>query len=1196
VTAGPPAEDPGATSALSCASCGAPLSPEDTRCPACGEPVASGERKVVTLLFADLTGYTAIASSMDPEDVYTFLRPTMTALRLVVEGFGGTVPQLSGDGFMAVFGAPTAHEDDPERAARSALALIDRIRELRLGGRGIPPPQVRVGVNTGEVMVAGSREEAGFAVHGDAVNVAARLMGLAEPGRALVGERTQELSRHAIRYAPRRLRRVKGKPELVPTYEALSVATAAPMGSVPPPRSTAFVGRGPALRRLSHELEAARAHGRSRVILVTGEAGIGKSRLASEFASGLRGVTVMTGRSPPYGERLPYQAFADGIRDLARISGKPSREQEETAIKRLARRLGGRATAGLVSHLRFLLGLEDRPASASWPGEEGRVAVRAVVEAAARRGPLLVVLDDLHWAGPEMLDALREASESPWTGPILILGVARPAPTAALRTVRRVSLTALGRGEVRAIIDMMLGPVEPASVSDKLIERCGGNPLFLEESIRLLIESGALTSNGAWKLSDPAALARVPATLRLLIAARIDGLPPEEKRLLQTASVAGEETWEALVQEMAGLPTAGRGLRRLQARDLLRKSPRTTVPGTTQYGFKHGLIRDVAYASVPRAERAAGHLQVAGWLTRATDRLPAEPLADLAHHYERAWDLARSRTGPGPSPDTVRLAARYLRRWGDQVLAYQPRLAESAYARGLRIAKTADAVVRSDLMAELLIARAEALVDLGRHREALEDAHEAELMVSGSDAAELLPRALLVLGRAESDLGRVRTARKLLQRALDRFEGAGDLRGQARALHRLAETCRFDDLPAEVDFYRRAHALYARVGDVGDQAVIAQDLAYLLTVEGGPRFQQAYEEARGLAEGSGDARSRASLSRTWGYYALYRGDHEEALRAARSARPFAVEVGDRWVEVDSLLLEALAMGAAGPPEEAERLAGEVISIARQVGARRLAALALLAAVRPALRSGKPALARSRSRMARRVLEEIGASLELVEAELADAFLDLDRGAWSRATAAAERAESRARASGWSLYEPLGSLLTGRAHLGEGRLDEAKEELARARRTARSVGASGTASLAEAASAQARALLGERPRAAKRSSNAEVIAMWAETEGLLAAGAEDYSNADGAFDRAVQSWESLGMTVWLARALALRAGTLRRLRRVRVAERTLERAIEVMGRIKSPANTVRAVVGLAGDQNRPARTVSRQARAERRSSA
>jgi tetratricopeptide (TPR) repeat protein len=1117
----------------------------------------------------------------------------MAELVRVVEGFGGSVPQgVQGDGFMAVFGVPLAHEDDPERAVRAALATVRRIGELNAARRGTHLPEIHAGINSGEVMVAplGS-EPSGFAVVGDAVNVAARLSSLASGGQVLTGERTMELTAHAIRYGPPRVRRVKGKTTPLTVYEALSPMTAAPGGHVSPSRAVPFVGRDDALARLRRELDSTKAEGRSRVLLVRGDPGVGKTRLAAEFVDRTTGTTVLAGRCFPYGQWLPFVAIADAVRDFGGIPPQPGR-RPNIAIRRLAEELAGtRGAAALARQLRFLLGIESPTGSAGAPatGPHLRLAARTVLETIARRGPVVAVIDDLQWGDPALADLLADAHRAPWAGPILFLGLGRPGEgPPGLRGLPTFPLAGLRDEDLRRMVDLTLSPAVPEPVSRVLVARAGGNALFLEESARMLAETGALVPSGdGWALGDAEGLGRVPATLRSLIAARLDALGAEEKRALQDASVAGQSTWSALMERLWGGTAIGPLLRALEARDLLHRRPNTAVPGAVEYEFKHALIRDVAYASVPRADRAARHLQIADWLREATG--DAEQFVDrLAHHYEQAWLLSRSRTGAAPPSDTARQAAEHLNRWGQRAFLYEPRLAESVFRRGLAVASSAADTLSPTLSAELRIGRAECLVELARNEEAMAEAGTALASGSLRRRPELRGRALLAVGRARSHLGDVDTARSLLEEALKLFGRASEARGQAWTVLSLSETVRLQDYRRQVDLLREALDLFVQAGDRWGEEMVAQDLAYLLTPDGGPEFRRAYDEARRLAEAEGDLRSRAAVLRTWSYFCYYRGEFDEAVRAAREFRPMAVEVGDRWVEVDALLIEAMVAAAAEPPDTGERLSERIVTLAGEVKGRRLRALGLLVGARPALRDGRAGVARRRLETARRLLRELEATEEMVEADLTAAALANDQGAWHRVARPATQVQEHARRQGMHLYEVWGPLLRGRALMGAGRLDRARAELEEAAAIARAADAPGPLALADAAATQVR-LLGGAGRGKGRTSPTPGKLRWPDLEAIRAENRglrvqdRDPAAAAEAFADAVELWEGLGFTAWLARSLMFRASALGRIRRHAAARRATERAGVVLDRIGAPPQAARwigASSKLAGSRNRP----------------
>jgi class 3 adenylate cyclase/tetratricopeptide (TPR) repeat protein len=825
--------------------------------------VAGGERKLVALLFADLSGFTALASSLDPEEVYAFVRPGLDVMRRIVEDHGGSVPHVMGDGFMAVFGVPTTHEDDAERAVRAGLAVRDHARTLARSRAGIRFPEVHAGVNSGEVMVAPSSEPGGLSILGDPVNVASRLADLAPPGVVLVAEQTKRRTEHAVRYGPGRGYRAKGKPRPVVAFEAIEVRSALPAGRATPALSGGFVNRELELEALERALAAALREHRSNLLVVTAEPGAGKTRLATEFARRRPEAILLTGRSTPYGQPLPLSPVAGAVRDLIGLATDVPREVADREVRRLADRVAGpRRARDLVRGLKLLLGTADPEGVRDPSGAVGEamLAARAVVEGLAREGPVIAVVDDLHWADPQLLELLRTTIADPWSGPVLLLGLSRPDAPEPAASLPTLELGALGERQLRELGQLALGPGAPAQVLDRVVARASGNPLFLEESLSMLVESGALVQRaGAWEVADPGLLERVPATIRTLLAARLDGLPPTEKRVLQDAAVCGEAAWDRLLEAMPGAVEVREALKRLVQRGLLRQRPYSAVPGAEEFGFRHVLIREVAYESVPRRDRSGLHLQVATWLRGAA--LAEEPVAELAHHYEQAWRLSRSSAAEAGDRDLAGLAARYLGRWADRTLAYQARLAESLYRRAVQAAE-ASTGEEPRLLIGLSLGRAECLIELGRHEEAVAPASAARDRARDAGDPHLEARALLALGRIESDVGDDEVARRLLTQALSSFEAAGDLGGQGWAKHRLSEVWGRADYAAEIQHLREAYELFDRAGDRWGRAVAAQDLAYMLTTVGGEEFQHWYRRARRLVEGESDLRSRAALLRT----------------------------------------------------------------------------------------------------------------------------------------------------------------------------------------------------------------------------------------------------------------------------------------------------------------------------------------------
>jgi class 3 adenylate cyclase/tetratricopeptide (TPR) repeat protein len=1116
------------------------------------------------MLFADLSGYTALAESLDPEEVYGFLRPTMAELQAIVESFGGTVPQVQGDGFMAVFGVPLTHEDDAERAVRAALVVRDRIRTLNEGRGGLRLPEVHAGVNSGEVMVGPSDEAAGFTVIGDTVNTASRLADLAAAGTVLVDETTRDRTRHAVRYGVRRMRRAKGKADPIATYEAIG---ASPRETGP--GASVFVDREEPLALLGRELEGVERDGRSRTLVIVGEPGVGKSRLAVELGDSLPSGHLLSGTCVPFGERRPLGALAEAVARAIGIRPGTDSAAAAAAIDRVSRRIGrGQRPGALAADLRALLsiGADTKPRS----DRDASRAARFVIEDRARDGTVAVVLDDLQWADESLVDFFAETHEEPWPASVLFLGLSRE----ELARVPSAPLGGLPDDAMRVLTGLLLGSDEPVEDVEAPIDRANGNPLFLEEMIGMLIETGVVRPvDGTWRLVDPSGLRAVPSTIRLVIAARLDALPDDEKRILQEISVGGTVTWEALLVEISDVRDPRSALRGLVARDLVRKRPRSSIAGTVEYELKHTLIRDVAYDALPKSERARQHLQIAEWLRARSPKSSDEPLAAIAHHYERAWELARSKTGPSPSDAVSRQAAEYLTRWGEQTFARQARAAEPLFRRALAVADASGRAVDVRVVARASLGLAEALIELGRHREAIEEAARARRLAERADDTKLTARALLALGRSESDAGKMRRARTLLLDARDRFEAAGDLRGQGWAMHHLSETWGRHDYARELDDLRESYRLFVRGRDRFGRTVAAQDLAYTFSVIGGKEFHRWYEEARRLVEDEGDLRSRAGLLRTWGYFCFHAGRSAEAIHVMAEARPLAMEAGDRYAESDTLLIGALAASSGGDPSQAVALASEAAAIGRELGSVRIPALAHMANARAMLRLGKHDGSARAIRSARESIRRH--EIVVMRADLAatEALLHLDRGTWDRVAKAAQDLDA-AQLDPVDLWAPLPSLFLGRASLGSGNAGDAVRALDDAARSARVVGADGTRALANACLAQAVLLSGAKPRRPAHDPAAahevEVAAVLAETEGIAALLQGRPHDAGDALERAVELWQRLGSTAWLARALTLRAEALRAAGDRARAAASVGRATALLDALRTPAKN-RAVI-------------------------
>jgi class 3 adenylate cyclase len=610
-----------------CFSCGAEVPPDAHFCPTCGAPVAAAppteERKLATVVFADLVGSTALAGVEDAERTRASLNRFYDAMAEEVERAGGTVEKFAGDAVMAAFGAPSALEDHAERALHAALAMRRRVAELFEGHL-----ELRIGINTGDVVVGIARAGSSF-VSGDAVNVAARLEQAAASGAILVGERTVAAARGAFEFEQPTAVDAKGKPEGVVArrlVRALSLIRPRGVSGL----AHAFVGRDQELARLCRAYGATVEQRRPRLVTVLGDAGVGKTRLARELWHRLAEQSPeplrRTGRCLSYGTGTAYWALGEVLKEhLSLLESDPP----EVALDRLGTREILGLTLGLdVARDLHPLAVRDRFQDA-W--------AEFLTDVVADR-PAVVLMEDLHWAEPQLLDLLEYVLGSV-EGPLLVIATARPellerrpgwGARAGGELIELDPLT--GRDADRMLDEMFEGGL-PAELSELIVERAEGNPFFVEELLGVLIDRGLLTrEDGGWVLHELPSEFTVPDSVHAVLAARIDLLGAAEKAALQAAAVIGRVFWTGPVYELVETRP---DLRVLEDRDFIRRRAGSTMAGEREYVIKHALTREVAYESLPRARRAPMHARLAAWLERREPgRDDLAPL--LAHHYAEA--------------------------------------------------------------------------------------------------------------------------------------------------------------------------------------------------------------------------------------------------------------------------------------------------------------------------------------------------------------------------------------------------------------------------------------------------------------------------------------------------------------------------------------------------------------------------------
>jgi class 3 adenylate cyclase/tetratricopeptide (TPR) repeat protein len=688
--------------------------PEGARfCPACGRPLAPDtaggeERKLATVLFADMAGSTELAMRLDAEHLRALLADVYRELSQAAAAFGGTVEKFIGDAVMAVFGVPQAHEDDPERAVRAAMTMISR--SASVGRRHGVECVLRVGIYTG-VVVAGTSPSRDFLVTGEVVNLAARLQQAAEPGEVLIGEPTFRALEPVVRTTQPRSLVVKGRtgPVLAHAVAGLAPATAYRRRRARGP----FVGRSGELALIASLVARAVEHRRPHLVTVIGEAGIGKSRLAEEVVIELQHhaepPAVWVGRCLPYGERGPYAPLSEVLLRAADVpSGTPRDDARRMAEGHLRALLGEESDQEIADVLRTA-GLGDGREPAPDDDLEGlgrgRDAWRRVLTTLAGTRPALVVLEDVHWAEPALLDLVESMATGDARVPLVMLCLARddllrarPDWGSGLRNATVVSLDAIDDDEMRRLAEAL--PVVGDGPT-RAVELAGGNPFFLEEMMAMAAEGGR----------------SMPPTVQGVIAARLDLLPLDEKRFIQHVAVIGRTFGE---EELAVVsPEGGKRLvANLSRRDLL-------VPLGSGWGFKHVLIRDVAYETMPRSERARIHLELARWLEQRPD---ADSQA-IAGHYASAVSLGTQEARADAVRMLLRAAADAREVYAHGLALRQAGLAQSLAQDDRERALAAEAVGDAHWMAEHLD---EALDAYGV---ALEHGHQAGL--GESDMARL---------------------------------------------------------------------------------------------------------------------------------------------------------------------------------------------------------------------------------------------------------------------------------------------------------------------------------------------------------------------------------------------------------------------------------------------------------------------------
>ncbi len=875
-----------------CNECGTPLggaaqNGQPSSAPAAGSAAPVAERKLVTVLFADMVGFTPFAEERDAEEVRDTLSRYFELCAEIIGRYGGTVEKYIGDAVMAVWGAPVAHEDDAERAVRAALDLVGRVSTLG------PDLQARAGVLSGEAAVTLGATNQGL-VAGDLVNTAARLQSVAEPGSVLVGETTMRASSNAIVYEEAGEQSLKGKQAPVPAWRAMRVIAEVGGRNRSDVLEAPFVGRVDELRLLEDLFHATGREGKIRLVSVMGPAGIGKSRLAWEFLKYVDGLVETTywhsGRSPAYGEGISFWALGEMVRERC---GLAEQDDETTTRAKVAETVAHwvpdeQEQAWIAPALLTLLGFGSGIAS-----DELFAAWRTFFERISAQGTVTLVFEDMHFADSGLLDFIEHMLEWSRGMPIYIVTLARPDLLdrrpgwgAGKRSFTSIYLEPLADGQMRELLDGLV-PGLPETAVNAIVERADGIPLYAVETVRMLVADGRLVQrDGTYQPSGNLESLSVPDTLTALIASRLDALEPVDRALMHDAAVLGQTFTAAALGAVSGMAEAEleERVNGLIRRELFTRQLDVRSAERGQLAFMQALLREVAYNTLAKRDRKVRHLAAA----RHFEQIGSDELAGvLANHYA----AAHANAPEGPEADA---------------LAAQARIALSAAA--------------------------ERASELAAHDQAIAFLEQA-VSVAGSPAerADLLERA----GKSARTLSRMDRAVDLFNQAVAESQAAGDRVGAARATAELGETllnARRDTEGVEV-----LESALRDFGDVESDRVIAdtkrllaRGLAELESDDA--RAATLYEEALLVAEHGNYRDILATALIGKGSLLARQGRLREAIGLIRTGEEIAREQSNNELVLAALVVGGYVLGEIDN-EAALSSYRDGLELARRIGHR-----------------------------------------------------------------------------------------------------------------------------------------------------------------------------------------------------------------------------------------------------------------------
>ena len=960
------------------------------------------ERRQVTVLFADLSGYTAVAERMDPEAVKEMLDRSLHQLGEEVVRFGGRVDKYIGDNVMAVFGAPVAHEDDPERAVRAGLAMQEAMERLNQGLSGDVNFMLRVGINTGEVLAG--RVGEGYTVIGDTVNVASRLQAAAKPGTVTVGGSTFRATRGVASYTQLEPLSLKGKAEPVAAWEATGLLAERPTHRPSLRTAAPLIGRKDEHALLLSLAERVGRERRPHLVTVIGQAGVGKSRLLRELSTRIEAIepspALRIGECPPYGAGISYWAMAEVIRAEFGIA---TDEPGDSAWPKLFQGVVGLASGDDGEFERdaavigMMLGIEPPEGAASSETVDPQrmretlfSAVRSLVEAMSVERSLVLAFEDIHWADEGMLDLIEHLAR--WArGPLLIVCLARDELLdrradwgGGRRNATSISLEPLTQGETKDLVRALYdgGSVDHgsngggnAALVSRVAERAGGNPLFAEEIVNRLQEEGGEAET-------------LPDTVHSVLAARLDSLPSFERRLLQYASVVGQNFWDGVLRRASGAEggDVDSALASLQEKELVIGGISSRLAGEREYAFKHALIREVAYGMLPKASRCRQHFAVGSFIEERAGGDGEGAVALVAEHYGRAATLgAEAGIEPQELLQMSERALRFLEAAGDAAASlYSNQEALGHYRAAYRLEQVLEPDARARIgekMGDTALRQGRVDTAISVWQNCLEYHRAQEDLARVGDLHRKIGAAHWDKGEREASIDHYQKGIDLLkdgppfielvrlyEEAASLYMHTGD---NMLAIYASEKALRLAERLGEAAAASRAHGIFGRVfGRIGDfekarenlerSVELARDsdkseavralltLGYHFEVSEADyaRAASAYAEALSVAVEVADVPSQVEVHAALAQLALYRCDWDAVERETEASAGLAEREGLLGKLCFPYVMRGALRWRVAQWERAERACRRAHEIGEQVGRSEVAysALAWLAAI------------------------------------------------------------------------------------------------------------------------------------------------------------------------------------------------------------------------------------------------------------